>query len=395
MFRWITNIFFAITMGLVIFVAIVLFHDGDVPPMVPWLFLATAFLAITAWASGLTRLVGYNNRRQVLLVLAYLEQAVRLNLPLPQMLRAAEQSESAGLAFKLHQLLAHLELGESISSAMMKAVPATPPRTLALLGAAERSGHIGMELDRLVRQEQRPSGRNITEQSFIRTYPVSMLVMLCGIISMVMIFVIPKYQRILADFKTPIPPVTQGLINVAKLITDSWPLQMLVLLVAAVVVIYKAQRSVGLWKAPIWMTTSRQYSDVCHVIGTSMAAGMPMQSAVLSASELSISTVLRARLVQCAEQMQLGVACADAARNAGIPRLIVGLTGTASTQAAVEAFAFLSRYYATRFSRLSILLHAAAVPAMVFCFGFVVAFVALALFMPMIAMLDHLSGGLH
>ena len=76
----------------------------------------------------------------------------------------------------------------------------------------------------------------------------------------------------------------------------------------------------------------------------------------------------------------------DAAHAAGLPKLIAGLTTTA------DGFGFLSRYYAAKFSRLMMLFRAATIPAMVFFFGLIVAIVALALFLPMIAIIGSVQG---
>ena len=55
-------------------------------------------------------------RRRGASVLAYLEQAVRLNLPLPQMISAAQRSESGRLAARLERLSSNLAAGLGISS---------------------------------------------------------------------------------------------------------------------------------------------------------------------------------------------------------------------------------------------------------------------------------------
>jgi type II secretory pathway component PulF len=65
-------------------------------------------------------------------------------------------------------------------------------------------------------------------------------------------------------------------------------------------------------------------------------------------------------------------------------------TGLAATNMA-DVFRFLSRYYAGKFSRLAILLQGAAVPATAIAFGAIVAFVALSLFTPMIALINSVS----
>jgi type II secretory pathway component PulF len=142
------------------------------------------------------------------------------------------------------------------------------------------------------------------------------------------------------------------------------------------------------WFAPArWFASSRDLADICHVIAGELKAGQPLNSAIRGASELAIGRPLRRKLGQWADGIERGMPAKDAAVEAGMPPLIAGLTTTA------EGFAFLSRYYAGKFSRLKILLRAAAIPAMVFAFGIIVAIVALSLFLPLVALIGSVSPG--
>jgi type II secretory pathway component PulF len=97
---------------------------------------------------------------------------------------------------------------------------------------------------------------------------------------------------------------------------------------------------------------------------------------------------MRRKLARWADGIEAGMPSAHAADAAGMPRLISALTATADLTAAAEAFNFLSRYYAMKFSRLITLLRATAIPAMTFLFGGIVGFVVLSLFLPLIGLID-------
>jgi len=59
---------------------------------------------------------------------------------------------------------------------------------------------------------------------------------------------------------------------------------------------------------------------------------------------------------------------------------------------AAAVFAFLSRYYASRFSRLRLLLRGAVIPAVVLLFGFLVGALALGLFLPIMNLVSSEAG---
>src|SRR5205085_9624302 len=92
--------------------------------------------------------------------------------------------------------------------------------------------------------------------------------------------------------------------------------------------------------------------------------------------------------------VEQGKSVSDAAREAGLPRLVVGMLATTSARGAADAagtFEFLARYYDGRFSRAAALLEGAMIPAMVFFFAFFVVSAALGMFIPLIDLLNRVG----
>jgi type II secretory pathway component PulF len=389
MIRWTRNIFLAVVVAIIIIdVLYELATGNDLLELPLVLLLVGGFVTIMfwlLWALGLTRFSRAWVRQQSAVVLAYVEQAVRLNLPLPQLLLAAEASEPRWIAHRIGRLRQQLDQGKSITDSLRMAVPATGRRTLALVGAAERIGRLGPELDRLVREQQRPPEWNIANRSFLRSYPAAMIIVIVFILFLIMVFVMPKFVQIFHDFRVPLPPLTQIVIHQA-----SYPNAMIWTMVAicgcVLTVIGQGLGHRIDWISPArWFASSRDLADICHVIAGNLEAGQPFNSAIRDAGELAIGGPMRHKLRRWADGIEQGMPVKDAATNAGMPALIAGLTTTA------EGFAFLSRYYAGKFSRLMIFLRASAIPAMVFAFGIIVAIVALSLFLPLVALINSVS----
>jgi len=97
--------------------------------------------------------------------------------------------------------------------------------------------------------------------------------------------------------------------------------------------------------------------------------------------------------------MTRGQSLSDAARSAGMPALLTGMLATVhGSDDLANVMAFLGRHYEYRFSRLSEVLRAAAIPCFVFTVGAMVLLVELSVFQPMIAMnsvlsAPHIHGG--
>jgi type II secretory pathway component PulF len=330
-------------------------------------------------------------QRRVSVVLTYLEQAVRLNVPLTSLLIAAESSEPRSITRRLGRLRRALDGGASVAEALRDSLREISPRALALIAIAERVGRLPDALDRLVREDHARRIQDPAEQSFYAAYPVLMVMAILFIVGTVLLFVMPKFVVIFRDFHVALPGVTQLVIAIANVAGQGGWVALLLLLVWLVTSAIRDRYWPGRPWNWAWFTGHRDLADVCRVIADSLDAGLPLDAAVRSAGELAVSSSLRWKLYRWVGGIEQGMPATDAARRAGLPSLIAGLTSTAQVAGARDVFRFLARYYGGRFSRFVQLLRGAAIPAMVFFFGILVAFIALALFLPLISLIGAAS----
>ena len=386
--------------------------------LLAWAVASSAFAAASpvlgilmlAAASYLLRGV---RRARAVAGLNYLEQAVRLNLPLPPMLLAAERAEQGRLRKKLHRLRAHLEDGQPLADALDDALPGRPPRVISLVAAAEQTGRLPSTLGRLVAELRRPAWRDPSRAILLRWYPPVLVLGITAVLGVFSLFVAPKITEIFRDFGIEVPRLTLATLRVWTWLGG--PLGVLVALIA----LAGSGRMLGDAVAPGWargnlgpladvpgwvawwlpvagsVQRSRGLADVCHVLADSVASGRPIHSALRDASGLGVNPVLRHRLARWADGVESGTPLADAAREARMPRTVYGLLATTSARGAADAaevFEFLARYYEGRFSRAAALLEAAVVPAMVLFFAFFVASATVGMFLPMVELMDRVGG---
>ena len=390
---------------------------------VAWLLAEKVFVAVSPFL-GLLFLIAIGmffrglRRGRAVAALNYVEQAVRLNLPLPPMLEAAEQGETGRLGTKLRKLRQKLEDGAAIGAAMDQTLPGLPARAIGLIAAAERNGSLAATLGRLVRELRRkPQAHGDPSRAILlRWYPLVLLLGLSSTLGMFAVFVMPKYEQIFRDFDVNLPKITIYTTHVWGWVGP--PLGLLMVAVALVLsgqMLAEALAPRSAWRdrgpqaGPAqllldwvgwWLPLSRSVvrsrglADVCHVLADAAAAGRPADAALHDAARLRINTVLRRQVTHWASQIVAGVPLAEAARRAGMPPLVSGMLAPVSTPGkgsadVQEVFAFLARYYDGRFSRSAALLEGAAVPAMVMLFGFFVASAALGLMLPMMELIDR------
>ena len=338
-------------------------------------------------------------RQRGVLVLDYLEQAVRLNLPLSAMIRAACQSEQGGRRRRLRDLANALERGMSLGDALDRCVPELSPRTLSIIAAAERIGRLPVALKRLVRASTIHRRTRPPNHMLAMAYGLVVAIVLFLILGAVGIFIVPQYQVIFADFDTTMPGLTVFVFDqftrfswivlpfaiLAALATAGWS-------VRSMLHGHEQPRSsrIALADAVLWYLPfagaaqrDRGMADACELIAEAMRAGMPMHAAAEQASELWMNTVLKKRFASLSAALVHGAALRGAAKDARLPPLAAGMLATASASSdALRVFEFLSRYYASNFSRTVEFLRALVLPLIVLCLALLVGTVVLGLFLP-------------
>jgi type II secretory pathway component PulF len=337
--------------------------------------------------------------------LNYLEQAARLNLPLPAMLHAAEISEKRQIAERLRRLRQVLEDGQPVAAALQAAAPNLAPRIVNLVFAAEHSGTLAPALHRIVQQRQ--PRQNVANHIYLRWYPVVLFVFAGGSAMLMSIVVMPKYQALMRDFHVRTPPLMTALIAISE-----WLAPLASVAAAVVLLIFCGQMlsrtfsSQGplplalrwpsdwlMWRLPFARTAvrARALADVCTVLADATRVGRPMEWALYDASEAAGNAVLSMQVRRWAESVLAGAPLHEAARDAGLPELLVGLISTAQGAGDMpEVFDFLSRYYDSRFSRAAQLLRGALIPMLAIGFGAIVAGMALSIFEPLISLTNAL-----
>lgn len=354
-----------------------------------------------------------HRRRQADFALSYVEQALRLNQPLTQVIDAASRSESLGMRYRLRVLHACLLCGEGLAKSMQQAFASLGPVAISKIHAGERVGRLRQVLGRLQEQKRREADRDDQLNAAACLYPVFVLAGVSMVVFFYMILIAPKMQKIFDDFQTPLPKVTLHFFALGQWLAG--PLfdtglshsgqgipgfVYVVLLMLAVTVLgfilwmTPARRwlaDVLRWRLP-WIgvaSRSRSMADVCEVFAESAEAGLPFDQALSEAAQLKCNVCLRSRLQGWLIAARAGQPFTDAARRNGLPALFVSMLNAAvESSRPAEVMWFLQRYYAARFGRIELLLRNSVVPAMVLALAVVVGWVVYSMYYPMV-MLIH------
>lgn len=360
-------------------------------------------LLVLAFGCAMPAIAGATGRH-VWTFLNTLEQTVRLNLPLPRMLRAMAMSGEAG-ADRMRLAAESLERGEPLTVAL-DVVPWMPPRIMRLLAAAEHTGRLPEVLGRVVQQQRASLARRTHAQLFHRVYPIVLVIAYLAIGGLFMIFVMPKFEQIFMDFGISLPPTTLALLRAARWSGILMALVVLLLIGSLVWTIAAAARwkvlsgmveGLGGWIANRlpWIGTIRGHQalgDVLDFAADGIDAGRPADLALAEAAQITTNSALRSRIMHWIDAITDGHSLAEAARLAHMPRLVGGMLATATQTPDVPAvLRFLGRYYASRFSRALALLEAAILPILAVVMGVFVLWFMASIILPMTLLLDASS----
>jgi type II secretory pathway component PulF len=357
-----------------------------------------ALLAGLLFIPTLTSAVSSARRRRSAAVVGYLQQAVRLNLPLNRVLIAAIRSEKGRTARRLAALLEDIEAGFSLGDAVAQAVPEMSLRTLGLIDYATKVGSLPETLNRLAGEDLQSSRRQRNDQAFAAWYPALLLAVAAVCVSGLGIFVMPKFIQIFHDFHVTLPAMSLWILWVGDW---SWILGPVILLMLILCMGFQLRQTVRInppilllsswrdriaWHLPLFhrLILDRNMSDICVALADSTKLGYPLNLSLERLGQLELNAVLQRRILTWADALRAGMNPTDAARHARMPALLVGMmAGARDTAALAEVFAFVGRFHTDRFLLRREAIRAAVIPVFTLIMGIMVALVALAIFVPM------------
>ncbi|MBI1370965.1 MAG: hypothetical protein GC162_20215 [Planctomycetes bacterium] len=339
------------------------------------------------------------SRRRALLMIEHVRLAIAASAPLPPSLRIAAATESMSTRRAMRTVAASLESGQSLSTALSGRTARLDARSHRMIAAAERIGQTGGMLDYLT-MEMRREDDTASRRDFLWIYPLTMIAGMLVVTILVLLMTLPRFESIAEDYGIVLPRLTSILIEMM----DGWMLAALMIAVLYLPLVWimwtilygrrgwlprvGATIGAGLpWVGPV--VGDRQRADVLMLLAAAMRAGVDLSTALTEAMQLDIGWGLRRRLKKWLMAMERGATISDAARAAGMPRLVTGMMHSSEATGRLdEAMRFCTNYYQQRFRRSIAILEAAMVLIMEVGLGVIVAGIGLAVFLPLVSMID-------
>ena len=315
--------------------------------------------------------------------------------PLEEALRAiALQAERPAVRNVLEGVHAGVMEGRRLSDAMSLQGQAFPPLYRAMVAAGEASGALAPILERLadgLERHQVVRGKVITAL----VYPAVLAVVALGVITALMMFVVPKVVDQFDSMNQTLPLLTRLVIGVSDLLRDwGWLLAVVLVLMGLVSVVALRRPAIRLkvdtavLKLPVVgrLTRDLHGARMARTLSTMIAAGLPVLEGLTITARTVSNHALRAATVLMADAVREGGGLSAAMRRADVfPPILVHMTASGESSGRLEPMLERAADYLEReFSTFTAVMLSLLEPAIIVLMGGIVAIIVLSILLPIL-----------
>ena len=378
-------------------------RDGPVGPF-RWLFAFWMWDPLTGLATVRAR-----SRFVERIVVGQIATVVRQNLPLATGLALAADSETGWPRTHLLRISKLLAQGLTLSEAMRVGFPDCPSLVLSLVAAGEKAGQLPAALDQAEDHLVERARRRDEFDTSVWPYPAILLAFMCLTVAGIMVAVIPKFKEIFADFGVELPAMTRLLMSISEWFVSGTPPGWILVLIPVVIVAcfwLRRRRYPDLqlrsriadwirWHVPGFRRAvfGQGMSVMLRLMRHAVRSGMNLAPAARLAAGVDVNACLRRRMTHFADLLARGMDVGQASDAAGLGR--VATTALAAGQRAGNmdaALRYAADYHDAIVSRWWIVLKRLAWPLSTLVMASIVGFVVLALFTPLVTLINCVMG---
>lgn len=321
-----------------------------------------------------------------------LSDLLRAGVPLLRALRLlAGTKSSPRLASVMGSVADAVADGARLADAMSVHPAVFAPVQVAMVRAAERGGFLEPVLSRIGDYlENRADLRSKVLGNLL--YPVMLLVFGLLMIIAALMFFVPKFEKYFAGIDVPVP--TRILMSISALFTQHW-LALVVALaaaIAAVIVVRRhpsAQRAIATWQLRIpkvsSLVRSLAVARLARTLGTLLENGVPLLAAMQISRDAAGNMLLAEAVDRAAEAVRAGESLARPLASSGLfgEDVVEMIAVGESANNLPEVLNTVAQTIEKRIDRMLTLFVRLMEPCLLLFLGGMVAFIFLALVIPM------------
>ncbi|MFZ5831105.1 MAG: type II secretion system F family protein [Planctomycetota bacterium] len=384
--------------------------------------------------SGKTFAIGGVNKKSLTTFTRQLSILQDAGLPILRSLRILEgQSKPGALKNSLIDVCDEIESGATLSEAMSKSPKAFDRLYVNMIKAGEAGGALEIILQRLAEfQERAQSLRRKVRGAMV--YPVTVISFAVGILVFIMIKIVPQFEKIFTEFEAQLPQMTQTLIYVSNWVGKYW--WSLPLFPLAIWLFVKLVRKfsfgrmgwdIYILKLPIFgqLVEKNIVARTMRTFGTLVASGVPILEAIHIVKETSGNAFFETLYQKIYEAIREGETIAQPMKENSrlffhpvalffwtcmppivgallyvtkmnqrvLDDMVVNMVDVGEETGELDKMLYkIADNYDEEVAVLTESLTKLMEPLMIICLGGMVGFIVIALFLPLIALIQKLTG---
>jgi type IV pilus assembly protein PilC len=323
-------------------------------------------------------------------------------LPVLRSLKILEgQCKPGPLKSALDGVVEDIESGNTLSESMAKQPKAFDELYVNMVRAGEASGALEIILQRLADFKERSQTLKKKVQGAM-IYPIAVVCVAGGIVGFIMYYIVPKFKSIFAGFGTTLPKITEMLILASDTVVNYFylfpavPIGIWLFLkvvkknkTGEYIVDYCSLKIPVLGKILQKSTTAR----IMRTLGTLISSGVPILEALTIARDTAGNAVFKRAFDNIYAAIREGETIAKPLGEANIADdLVVNMVDVGEETGALDVMMYkVADMYDEDVNTLVDGMVKLIEPMLVVVLGLVVGFIVIALFMPLIKLLNDLS----
>ncbi len=358
----------------------------------------------SSWSRQLTFSV---RERDIVVFLRQLIMLLDAGTPLLRSLKTlSERTENASVRALVGDIAGYVEMGNPLWQAFERH-PAYFNRVfVALVRASEQSGTLVTVLERIAQYRERRQRFARRVQSAL-VYPFIVFFFCIGVVFLIGRFVLPEFAGIFEKLDQETPPATQAFLDTFEVLTASWLMPSVLVILVALYVIYRL-----LIRNPLWRLRADRLKLMIPYIGPNiirknaivqmarslsllLSSGMSMM-ATLDLTRNAISNRAVGQIMQdLRDAVEQGESIEDTLRQHSrvIPGVVTDMLVTGEESGQMDKIAgHIADAYEDEVNTSIATLTELIPPVLAVIMGAFVLVLVLAVFWPLISMIDQLQG---
>jgi len=316
----------------------------------------------------------------------------------------SEQSQSPKLRRIIGDLRSEVEAGNTLSKAMGKYPTVFNNLFVGLVRAGEVGGVLEESLQRLSQFLEKDVELRRKVKSAL-TYPIIVAIVAVGIVLFLVTFILPKFMDLFKDLGVKqFPPMTQMLMDFSHFLTSKWYFAAMIGAVCYFAFKMFTRTRFGLraydrfrLKVPVFGSLNHKVclARFARTLSTLLSSGVPILQALETVAGTVSNEIISDAILDARARVREGDVISEPLRKSKMfPPMIVQMIAIGQESGSLDTMLTkVAEFYESEVDAALASLTAAIEPVMIVFLGVTVGFIVIAMFLPLVAIINSLSGG--